>query len=138
MAKQWANRIVLCVQLVCWCSVSGLLLYRGISNLRVIHDARADALGSDASCSNCSANSTVVSDQKTQRHIHGQFAGIVMIVIAGIMFIISPSFLIIKLWETKRRRQRLRRVNHRCFCSCKHNYALSSLCGTVLYSINYF
>lgn len=114
MAKQWANRIVLCVQLVCWCSVSGLLLYRGISNLRPIHDARAsDSLRFDTSC-NCSSNSNVVNDQKAQRHMHSKFSGIVMIVIAGIMIIISPSFLVIKLLETRRRRQRLQRVNFCC------------------------
>lgn len=113
MAKQWANRVVLCVQLVCWCSVSGLLLHRGISNLRPTHDPRAtDSFRLDTSC-NCSNNFTAVNDQRAQRHMHGQFAGIVMIVIAGIMIIISPSFLVIKLLETKRRRQRLRRVN---FC----------------------
>lgn len=110
MAKQWANRIVLCIQLVCWCSVSGLLLHRGISNLHRIHDTRADyGLSHNASC-NCTDNSTVISNQKAQRQMHGQFAGIVMIVIAGIMFIISPSFLVIKLLEIRRRRQRIRRI----------------------------
>lgn len=110
MAKQWANRIVLCIQLLCWCSVSGLLLHRGISNLRRIHDTRADdGLSLNVSC-NYIDNSTVITTQKTQRHMHGQFSGVVMIVIAGIMFIISPCFLVIKLLEIRRRRQRIRRI----------------------------
>lgn len=114
MAKQWAGKIVLLVQFICWFAVSCLLFHRGFTN---IQQKKVNQIAVPARF-NVSDNYTLAEAEKTlfippaqYQAGRGVFAGIVMICVAAIMLVISPVLVVLKLLENRRRHRRMLKVS---------------------------
>ncbi|CAH0388908.1 unnamed protein product [Bemisia tabaci] len=116
--KQWAGRIVVSVQLMAWCAVSALLLHRGIQNLQkpamtnvsVTLGPPPAVPGTVTGGDGFVQTERVPFSTTTRIRPTGATAGIIMIVIAAVMFLLSPAFLIFKWFEAKKRHQRFLRL----------------------------
>ncbi|XP_039281469.1 uncharacterized protein LOC111055523 [Nilaparvata lugens] len=82
--KHWAGRVVAAVQILSWSAVSCLLLNKGLTNIN---------------------NATKVAEQGKEPR--GMTSGVVMVATASFMLLVSPTILIIKFIEARRRRKRL-------------------------------
>uniref|UniRef100_A0A1B6C6Y0 Uncharacterized protein n=2 Tax=Clastoptera arizonana TaxID=38151 RepID=A0A1B6C6Y0_9HEMI len=110
MAKQWAGRIVLTVQCVCWIAVSCLLFHRGFTNIR----QQKTYENTTEHKWEVPENGTEVEEGRSMFTLSAQSqvgrslaSSVVMIVVAVVMLAVSPAFIALKLLEIRRRNRRV-------------------------------
>ncbi|XP_025197038.1 uncharacterized protein LOC112595865 [Melanaphis sacchari] len=121
-----AKYLVMLSQVIAWCTVSAMLLRRGLNQVNAASQqpplpssyGNKSYDGPDAAFDDSNASSTVATD--SDHHQHGTsvmaeksfnengapavVAGIVMIAIAVIMLIISPTIMVMKIIEKRKKR----------------------------------
>ncbi|KAF0769080.1 Uncharacterized protein FWK35_00010118 [Aphis craccivora] len=119
-----AKYLVMVSQVIAWCTVSAMLLRRGLNQVNAASQQPPSPLsydskpygGPDMAFNDSNATSTAATD--SNHHKHGTsaeksfnengtpavVAGVVMIAIAVIMLIISPTIMVMKIIEKRKKR----------------------------------
>jgi len=119
-----AKYLVMVSQVIAWCTVSAMLLRRGLNQVNAASQQPPSPLsydskpygGPDMAFNDSNATSTAATDSNHQKHgtsaeksfnengTPAVVAGVVMIAIAVIMLIISPTIMVMKIIEKRKKR----------------------------------
>lgn len=99
---------VVVIQIITWILVSALLFYRGINNL----------LKAQPQLNDTTWNSTLI--QSEDPAMKGYTVGVIILIIASIMIVIGPTFIIVVIIEKCYRKHKFKKV-------CKHFPAILSV-----------